>query len=153
MKCPLGCADPGSTTMCAHCGSDLEPGSPAGDTRPGEQETVGGGASAGVLAVRFAFGDVLPCPDSPVRLGRDPLWSPYATSLSAHRNVSRRHATVGLDPDGGAWIDPEQTPNGTFRNGEELPPNRRHPLSRGDLVRLAAGPEGVVAVMNEEEER
>ncbi|WP_157248228.1 FHA domain-containing protein [Nonomuraea typhae] len=133
MRCPLNCPDPGPTTMCRRCGSDLVTG-----PGPGEQ------APPCVLVVRFAFGDVTPCTSAPVRLGRDPAWSPFGAALAAHGNVSRKHATLGLDADGQAWIDPEPTPNGTFLNGAELPPGTRHPLSEGDTVRLAAGPEGVV---------
>ncbi|MBO3750641.1 FHA domain-containing protein [Streptosporangiaceae bacterium NEAU-GS5] len=132
MICPLECAEPGSGTMCAECGSELVAERPAPTPPPAD------------LLVRFEFGDIAPRAGAPVPLGRDPDWSSHAGALEPYTNVSRKHATVGMDADGAIWIDPEKTPNGTFRNGEELPPNARHPLAQGDRVRLAAKLEGVV---------
>ena len=52
--------------------------------------------------------------------------------------MSRRHATVGLDVAGRAWIKDDDSPNGTFVNGSEISHTVPHPLQDGDSVRLAA---------------
>jgi hypothetical protein len=72
-----------------------------------------------------------------VGLGREPDFSPYAGAFTGIGNVSRQHATVGVGPDGSAWIRPEPTPNGTFVNGTEIPEKVVHALRNGDRVGLA----------------
>ncbi len=55
-------------------------------------------------------------------LGRS---GPHARMFEPLGNVSRSHARVGVDADGSAWIEPLNTPNGTFHgpDARELPPN------------------------------
>ncbi|MFI1978772.1 FHA domain-containing protein [Streptomyces wedmorensis] len=71
-------------------------------------------------------------------LGRDA--SAYRTGklLERYDNVSRRHATVGVEADGTAWVRDEHSTNGTFVNAAPLRPGVRAPLRDGDTLRLAA---------------
>lgn len=77
-------------------------------------------------------------PGESVLVGRE---GRYAHLFRDNDNVSRQHATVGVDPDGTAWIEPVETSlNGTFRLAdtvEELDPGRRHRLSDGETLRFA----------------
>ncbi|WP_428966173.1 FHA domain-containing protein [Micromonospora fluostatini] len=92
------------------------------------------------LFVVFEYGQVEVEPGGRAELGRQ---GPYGRLFRPYPNVSRRHAVVGVEPDGTAWIEPFATPNGTFVNGEEVEPVRR-PLTAGDRVRLARDAEGTV---------
>ena len=50
--------------------------------------------------------------------------------------VSRHHALVTIDADGGVSITDEGSSNGTFINGAIIPPNRPMPLQDGDRIQL-----------------
>jgi hypothetical protein len=94
---------------------------------------------AGVLELRFPAGSVVVRPGREVTLGRDPLLCPdTADRLAPYDNVSRLHATVGLDPDGACWVRDEGSTNGTFVDGEEIGPGERGPLREGAELRLAS---------------
>ncbi|WP_329282033.1 FHA domain-containing protein [Streptomyces sp. NBC_01451] len=94
---------------------------------------------AGVLELRFPNGSVVVRAGREVTLGRDPLLCPdTAGRLTRYDNVSRLHATVGLDPDGACWIRDEGSTNGTFVDGEEIGPGERGPLREGAELRLAS---------------
>ncbi|WP_154814501.1 FHA domain-containing protein [Actinophytocola xinjiangensis] len=102
------------------------------------------GAPPGGPSVAFTGWRVaLPNPGS-VLLGRDPEQSPSAGHLAPHDNVSRRHATVGVEPDGSMWVRDEYSANGTFVNDVPVPAGRTVPVSAGDRVRLASDVEAVV---------
>ncbi|SFD25786.1 FHA domain-containing protein [Streptomyces aidingensis] len=96
-----------------------------------------------LLTLDFAgLGTVLRTdPAAPLRLGRDPEWALAGTAaaLAAVLTVSRRHATVGLEPDGTAWVAEDggsATRNGTWVNGVRVPCGGRHPLRDGDRLGL-----------------
>ncbi|MFH9860591.1 FHA domain-containing protein [Streptomyces sp. NPDC017202] len=76
----------------------------------------------------------------PLNLGRHPSWAApaVAAALDGERGVSRRHASIEMTPDGGLWLTehPAGTMNGTFVNGERVPPGDRVPVADGDTVRL-----------------
>ncbi|USQ82929.1 FHA domain-containing protein [Streptomyces phaeoluteigriseus] len=76
----------------------------------------------------------------PLNLGRHPAWAApdVAAALDGEPGVSRRHASVEMTPDGGLWLTehPAGTLNGTFVNGERVPPGGRVPVTDGDTVRL-----------------
>ncbi|MFG3517441.1 FHA domain-containing protein [Streptomyces bobili] len=76
----------------------------------------------------------------PLNLGRHPTWAApdVAAALDGEQGVSRRHASVEMTPDGGLWLTehPTGTLNGTFVNGERVPPGDRVPVTDGDTVRL-----------------
>jgi len=56
--------------------------------------------------------------------------------FAGHPNVSRRHATVGVDAAGDAWIAPiAEAPNGTFVNDEEI--FSRSTIGPRDRIRFA----------------
>ena len=79
-------------------------------------------------------------------LGRDPVHSPVASAFSRFDNVSRRHATLGIDNSGQPWIRDERSTNGTFVNDRRLQPGEQTSLRDGDSVRLAADARGQVRV-------
>jgi FHA domain-containing protein len=89
------------------------------------------------LALEFADGGarVLVEPGSRELLGRHPALSKVADRL-IDDTVSRRHATIGVDPDGRAWIRDEFATNGTSVGGAELDAGAEMPLKDGDRVRL-----------------
>lgn len=95
--------------------------------------------AASRLRLRFgSAGDVTVARGATVALGRDPAVSPAAATLGRFGNVSRRHARVGMDGDGSAWVEDAGSMNGTFVNGDQLPPATRRRLRDGDELRLAS---------------
>lgn len=98
------------------------------------------------LLLTWDTGRVRLGPGESVELGRE---GPHERIFRDHGNVSRKHATVGVEPDGDVWILPVDTTNGTFRLGdpeEELTPGRRHALRDGETVRFARDVPAEVAV-------
>jgi pSer/pThr/pTyr-binding forkhead associated (FHA) protein len=89
------------------------------------------------MTLTFPAGEVSVSRDREAQLGRDP-GLPHAHLFTAHDNVSRRHATVGMDETGRAWIRDDGSANGTFVNGPEIASATPHPLHDGDSVRLGA---------------
>lgn len=77
-------------------------------------------------------------PGGRVRLGRDPRLCPAVKFLAAHDNLSRLHATFGVEADGSAWITDEDSTNGTFVHGYRLKALEPAAVRPGDTVRLAA---------------
>ncbi len=138
-KCPACRAeipDP-ANLVCVEC---LEPlaaqAAPAAPAR-----TRRGGAA---LRLVFAGQAVdVPQPGS-VLLGRDPGLSPVAGLFARHDNVSRRHASVGVETDGRGWVRDEHSTNGTFVNNTPVPAGQTAPLADGDRLRIASD---VVAVV------
>jgi hypothetical protein len=91
------------------------------------------------------------CPGRPLRLGRDPEWAPKtALALSRSPGVSRRHATIGVDPDGTAWLTDggaSGSLNGTWLNGHRLTPaGTRHRLHDRDELALGRRVRGTVRI-------
>ena len=95
------------------------------------------------LLLRFAHGEIEVDLGSRAELGR---LGAHSRVFRTYPNVSRRHAVVGVDPDGRAWIEPLRTPNGTFLDGDEIPAEVRHPLRTGHKMRLALHAEGTAIV-------
>ncbi|HVQ18056.1 MAG TPA: FHA domain-containing protein, partial [Actinomycetes bacterium] len=75
---------------------------------------------------------------STVLLGRDPDHSPVAELFAPHDNISRRHASVGVEKDGRAWVQDENSMNGTFVNNKKAPPTHKTPLLHGDQLRMGS---------------
>jgi hypothetical protein len=96
-------------------------------------------APARALRLSFPSGEIVAVPlGEQIRLGREPQLCPAVAFLAAHDNLSRLHATVGVELDGSAWIVDEGSTNGTFVHGYRLAVRERAPLRPGDKVRLAA---------------
>lgn len=91
-----------------------------------------------VLRIRFGAVERTVTPGGTLLLGRAPAAHTTHGLLERYDNVSRRHATVGLDPDGTAWVRDEHSTNGTFVNGTPVSAGARTPLRDGDALRLAA---------------
>lgn len=91
-----------------------------------------------IFTSTFDEGQVTLDDDEMTLLGRDPGLSRHARLFKAYRNVSRRHATIGVDTDGHAWIRDEESVNGTFVNDEEIEPHLPRRIASGDRIRLGA---------------
>ncbi|WP_277440435.1 FHA domain-containing protein [Streptomyces sp. SPB162] len=91
-----------------------------------------------VLRLVFPDGAAVVEPGGRIRLGRDPRQCPSVRFLVGRDNLSRLHASVGVDPDGSAWITDEGSTNGTFVRGTRIPAGERVELRPGDALRLAA---------------
>ncbi|ROQ34863.1 FHA domain-containing protein [Streptomyces sp. PanSC19] len=99
-----------------------------------------------VLRIRFGAVERTVVPGGTLLLGRAPAAGATRGLLARHDNVSRRHATVGLEPDGTAWVRDEHSTNGTFVNGSPVGAGVRTPLRDGDVLRLAADCTLVIAL-------
>ncbi|MFE7575971.1 FHA domain-containing protein [Streptomyces sp. NPDC057521] len=91
-----------------------------------------------VLRIRFGVVERVVMPGSTLLLGRAPAARTTRGLLERYDNVSRQHATVGLEPDGTAWVRDEHSTNGTFVNSNPISAGARTPLRDGDALRLAA---------------
>jgi len=87
------------------------------------------------MHIRFPSGEVEVQPGGKVDLGRQ---GPHAQVFRDHPNISRRHAAVGVDDDGRAWILPFATANGTFVNDQEIDTSLNRSLASDDRIRFAA---------------
>jgi hypothetical protein len=91
---------------------------------------------APMLVIEFEEGSVVVrSAGQSVELGRAGV---YSHVFARYPNVSRWHATVGVDAQGEAWLTPNPSaPNGTFLNGHEI--LERKGIGPGDQIRFAAG--------------
>ena len=137
-------ASPGSAaawdrSVCWNCGTPV--------SHPDNTECRAAGCRKPLIppavVLRFAGGQIEVAPASSVVLGRLGV---HAEVFRAHANVSRRHAVVGADPGGRAWIEPADTPNGTFLDDVEIPPTQRRVLPNGARLRFARDVEGTATV-------
>lgn len=113
---------------------------------------AGGGALRPVRAVSITFGEtiVTATPGEQVMMGRDPWYSPYAEFFGRHTHVSRRHAVLGLEPDGRAWIRDCYSTNLTQVGAEPLPAGAERDLRHKDQVRLCAAVVGTVDLIRKD---
>ncbi len=88
------------------------------------------------MHIAFPAGEVELQPGESVNLGRQ---GPHGRVFRDHPNVSRRHAAVGVDEDGRAWVVPFAVSNGTFVNDTEIQDSINRSLVSGDRIRFAAG--------------
>ncbi len=95
------------------------------------------------MRLSFPSGAVTVDAAQDVPLGRDPASSPVAELFADRGNVSRLHATVGVDADG-AWVRDERSLNGTYVNDVPVAPGSRIRLADGDTLRLAADVTAIV---------
>lgn len=78
-------------------------------------------------------------PGPPLHIGRHPDWAPRtAAAFAGWNKVSRRHASLTVEPDGSAWVEEpaEGSRNGTYLNGARIAPGVRTPVRDGDQLRL-----------------
>ncbi|MFF9013840.1 FHA domain-containing protein [Streptomyces sp. NPDC014870] len=136
--------------LCPHCGAPVPV--PTNQVCVACQRLLreaGGGTGAGaraarhdvpgtLLRIRFGAVERTVTPGSTLLLGRDPAAPTTRPLLRRYDNVSRRHATVGLEPDGTAWVRDEHSTNGTFVNDSPASAGERTPLRDGDVLRLAS---------------
>ncbi|MGH3941960.1 MAG: FHA domain-containing protein [Pseudonocardiaceae bacterium] len=121
-----------SPAVCPHCGEDVPD--------PRNQVCVECHRPltlAEPVRLSFPSGEVTVDAAQAVPLGRDPASSPVAGLFADRDNISRLHATVGVDADG-AWVRDENSLNGTYVNDVPVPPGSRIGLTEGDTLRLAA---------------
>ena len=131
--CPACGADvpDAANLVCVECLQPLEPRSPAAPAMQTRRE-------AAELRLLFAGQPVNVPRSGSVLLGRDPDQSPVAALFAARDNVSRRHASIGVEPDGSAWVRDEYSANGTFVNDRQVPGGHAVPLAHGDRLRIAS---------------
>jgi pSer/pThr/pTyr-binding forkhead associated (FHA) protein len=139
------------TPFCPHCGAEIpDIGNPVcvQCLRPLNDAGAGGGGGPQQInvVVTFSSGDLQVTPGQELVLGRDPVHSPVASAFSRFDNVSRRHATLGIDNSGQPWVRDERSTNGTFVNDRRLQPGEQTSLRDGDSLRLAADARGQVRV-------
>ncbi len=136
------------TPFCPHCGAEIpDVGNPVcvQCLRPLHDKGGGGGGQQPVnMYVQFSSGELQVTPGQELVLGRDPVHSPVAGTFSRFDNVSRRHATLGFDGGGQAWVRDERSTNGTFVNDRRLQPGEQTALRDGDSIRLAADARGQI---------
>jgi hypothetical protein len=137
------------TPFCPHCGAEVpDVGNPVCVQCLRPLHDQGAGPAAGgqqlSLMVQFSSGELQVSPGQELVLGRDPVHSPVASTFSRFDNVSRRHATLGIDGGGQAWVRDERSTNGTFVNDRRLQPGEQASLRDGDSLRLAADARGQV---------
>lgn len=166
---PTRVIDTPGPAQCPHCGAEVPdpinracveclrpfPAAPAEPARPADDPRVTGtrrdGAAGVSLRLSFSAGgtdlghlDV--AADEELLVGREPT-SRCAAVVAAWDNVSRRHAVVGFDGDGAAWVRDEYSTNGTSLNDVPVRPGRRSVLQHGD--KLAFGADVVARVARE----
>jgi hypothetical protein len=128
--CEAAIPDP-ANLVCVEC---LEP------LTPDHAKELVSVSSCAEVPLRLYFSGQpvdIPLADT-VLLGRDPDKSPVAALFANHDNVSRRHASVGAEPDGTAWVRDEHSANGTFVNDKRVPSGGTLPLMHGDQLRMAS---------------
>ena len=67
----------------------------------------------------------------------------------SYSNVSRRHAELGLDEDGRAWIRDCYSTNLTRVDADPLAPGATRDLRDGNTVRLCQGVTGTIELIRE----
>ncbi|AEM84884.1 Forkhead-associated protein [Streptomyces violaceusniger Tu 4113] len=78
-------------------------------------------------------------PGPPLHIGRHPDWAPRtAAAFVGWNKVSRRHASLTVEPDGSAWVEEpaEGSRNGTYLNRARIAAGVRTPVRDGDQLRL-----------------
>jgi FHA domain len=137
--------------VCTECMTELSPGTveagawptaPVGNDHNRYATVYEAGGTR--LVVRFAFGHVELSVGQEVLIGRDATDEQLA-SLDDMRNVSRRHATIGLAPHGG-WVRDEGSTNGTYVNGRTVKAGESADLPEGAELRLASNVRATVAL-------
>jgi two-component system, cell cycle response regulator len=119
-----------SSTMDAKASTHICP-SPVAESAPNEQN--GQSPAAYMIVVNGAIpGTMVPVNETGTTLGRSAESSIPLNDIT----VSRQHAIVVIDGDGGVSITDEGSSNGTFVNGTIIPANRPMPLRDGDRIQL-----------------
>ena len=110
-------------------------GSGAGD-RPGRGDGGGGGEVPTLLRLSHGGDEssVQFFPGDKIQLGGNP----DSNLVVAATSVTLERATVGSDGDGRLWIRDNDSTNGTWVNGDRLPPNYEYLLRDGDVIGLGS---------------
>jgi hypothetical protein len=143
-------AESSERALCPHCGHPLN--SPddrvcmqclreIAPSRPEAARALG-------VTITFGHGELRVAPGEELTLGRDPTYASAAT-LARFDNVSRKHATVGVDRSGRAWVLDHNSTNGTFVDGVPVTSTAQTPLRDGCRLQLASD---VVATIRSAEE-
>jgi hypothetical protein len=122
--------------VCVVCLKELGP-SPAGSTVTGTSYATTREPTAEAMDLRFRALTVTVRPGEQATLGRD-MFGTGEQARDRYDNVSRRHATVGLRPDGTAWVRDEGSTNGTYVDGRMIGEDTVVDLGPGSELRLAS---------------
>ncbi|WP_280507946.1 alpha/beta fold hydrolase [Nocardia flavorosea] len=94
-------------------------------------------AETSVMVLHSSYG---PGSDVPIQPGRDLVIgrenSPLADRLTQYPDISRRHATIGLDESGRVWIRDEGSTNGTFVDEKPIPRGENLIVGEHAVIRL-----------------
>ena len=131
-----------TNTVCLEC---LRPLRQAERTAPTTGTFATTREATVTVVLRFAAGAVELTTGRRALLGRD-LAGTHANLFAANDNVSRRHATVGVEPDGSTWVQDEGSTNGTFIDGMRITPGARIGLTDGAELRLASDVRASVSI-------
>jgi hypothetical protein len=137
-ECKAPVPDP-HNLVCLVCMAEL----PGSDARPDGATVPSRVTPSSPWELHFDFGVVRLRKGDEMVLGRA-ADQPVVRELSKYDNVSRLHATVGVDDDGVAWIRDERSTNHTFVDDRQLAPGVVTPLGDGARVRLASNVRAVV---------
>jgi hypothetical protein len=81
-------------------------------------------------------------PGERVLLGRDPRVALHTDFLGLFDTISRRHASLGLDEDGSAWLQDEYATNTIRVDFADVLPGTRVTLRDGASIQLCASVSG-----------
>ncbi|MBO3750628.1 FHA domain-containing protein [Streptosporangiaceae bacterium NEAU-GS5] len=151
-KCGAEIPDP-ANKVCVECLEPFDPPRTSGAAAGGAADTVTGTRRdvPRTLVAEFTTGEVVVKPGESALLGRDPAIGMAARVLHTFDNVSRRHATLGVEPNGAAWVRDEDSTNGTFVNGSPAGAQVKTVLHDGDRLRLAADVEASIRLMEHDD--
>lgn len=123
--------------VCMSCLRELPTGSDA-TTTGGEALRTTLERTVTSVRLSFATGAVEIRRGQEVVLGRHPDHAATASLLAGYDNISRTHATIGLDSDGTAWLRDEHSANGTWADEVPVTQGQIRPLQDGMVIRLAS---------------
>jgi hypothetical protein len=135
-----------SADFCSVCGAEIKPSTPAQAPVSGQKvrwELV-------VLVDAQLYG--VPDPEAPTGqpaqtftlsqpeslIGREGADVPVQVPIPDDPGVSRRHALLIQQPDGGLLLRDLNSANGTLLNGTDILPDTEVPLQDGDTIGLGA---------------
>jgi hypothetical protein len=134
-----------SADFCSVCGAEIIP-SPAQAPAPGrkvcwELVVLVDAQLYGVLdpeAPSDQPAQTFPLSEGENLIGREGAEVPVQVAIPDDPGISRRHALLTQQPDGGLLLRDLNSANGTLLNGTDILPDTDVPLQDGDIIGLGA---------------